>query len=360
MACSFLLLNVFVANILLGQSMSNTDWKSAARYLDQRQLKWFQWDRANRGETSCVACHTGLAYAMARPALRDRISNPSPSDAEKRLIKNVHDRVNDWNNVTLYYDSSDLKKTESRGTESIINALIIAQFEADRAKLSDQGKRAMKHMWYEQIQSGPDDGIWHWLHFGSEGDYEPWESKSAKIYGASLAAIAVGTAPGQYSKTETIQSPIQRLRLRLAGAFKTESLHNQIYILWAETTLGNILSQQQKSQLLTKMATQQNEDGGWSTAKLGDYRRSDETALNLKSDGYATGLVVYVRKLDGMMATDHSQARAKIWLEKNQLDDGRWLGNSVHRLRDANTHLGKFTSDAATAFALLGLMAYDN
>ena len=44
-----------------------------------------------------------------------------------------------------------------------------------------------------QLKTGEAKGAWSWLQFHNS----PWEGDS-QYYGATLAAIAVGTAPGNY------------------------------------------------------------------------------------------------------------------------------------------------------------------
>ena len=47
--------------------------RRAISYLDARQDAWSRFAKAERGEgadrTTCVSCHTGISYALARPAL---------------------------------------------------------------------------------------------------------------------------------------------------------------------------------------------------------------------------------------------------------------------------------------------------
>jgi len=115
-----------------------TSWnpKSAAAYLDQRERWWMAWPPASRDHaTFCVSCHTAVPYALARPALRAALGEKAPSENERRLLESVTKRVRLWKEVTPFYtESSGLNETlQSRGTESVLNALIPASADARNA-----------------------------------------------------------------------------------------------------------------------------------------------------------------------------------------------------------------------------------
>ncbi|MGC1484507.1 MAG: hypothetical protein WA789_12000, partial [Candidatus Acidiferrum sp.] len=103
------------------------DRKTAAAYLDQRAGWWMEWPKAARDhETFCVSCHTAVPYAMSRPLLRGALAEHGPSPNERRLLENVTKRVRLWKKVAPFYSDADrgaYKSVESRGTESVLNAL---------------------------------------------------------------------------------------------------------------------------------------------------------------------------------------------------------------------------------------------
>ena len=90
---------------------------------------------------------------------------------------------------------------------------------------SDATKQAFDNLWKVQTQAGGDKGAWDWLDFG----LEPWESKGARYYGAALAAIAVGSAPGYYKATAdtVLDGKVEMLRVYLKGKFADQNLHNR-------------------------------------------------------------------------------------------------------------------------------------
>ena len=108
--------------------------KAAAAYLDQRADWWMKWPGASRDhDTFCVSCHTIATYAIARPALRQALAEAGPSPTEIKLLDNVIKRVRMWKEVEPFYpdQTRGLPKTsESRGTEAILNALIVSSRDA--------------------------------------------------------------------------------------------------------------------------------------------------------------------------------------------------------------------------------------
>ncbi len=87
----------------------------------------------------------------------------------------------------------------------------------------------------------------------------------------------------------------------------------------------------------------------------GRWPRQDGTPQETASDGYATGLALHVLQLAGVHRDQPAVARGLAWLRANQQPSGNWIGVSLNKRRDPKTHVGKFMSDAATAFAVLAL-----
>lgn len=56
------------------------------------------WPGAARDHgTFCISCHTAVAYALGRPALRSPSGETGLSDGERRRLDNVMKRVRLWN-----------------------------------------------------------------------------------------------------------------------------------------------------------------------------------------------------------------------------------------------------------------------
>src|SRR6266513_2737068 len=126
------------------KTASSWDQQAAAAYLDQRAAWWMEWPKAARDhETFCLSCHTAVPYALSRPALRKALAETAPSANERRLLDNVTKRVRLWKEVAPFYSDADrgaYKTAESRGTESVLNALILASNDAQSGQLSNDAQ----------------------------------------------------------------------------------------------------------------------------------------------------------------------------------------------------------------------------
>jgi len=250
---------------------------AAASYLDQRADWWTTWPGAARDhETFCVSCHTAAPYAVARPALRRVLGENAPSTAEAKLAANVLKRVRMWREVEPFYPDQTRgvpKTSESRGTESILNALVLSSRDAAAGALSDDARQAFDNMWALQMKTGDQTGAWTWLNF----HYEPWEAERSPYYGATLAAVAIGMAPGHYAATGDIQDRLKALRAYLQKGADSQHLFNRINLLWASTLLPDLLSAEQQRSIIDAVRRAQQDDGGWTMSRFADWKRIDNT-----------------------------------------------------------------------------------
>jgi squalene-hopene/tetraprenyl-beta-curcumene cyclase len=330
--------------------------KGAAEYLDQRIGWWMGWSTSQRDHgTFCVSCHTAVPYAIARPALRPAADRRVRTQLEWRLVDNVTKRVRMWGEVEPFYPDAKRgvpKTFESRGTESVLNALILTSYDAHERTLDPDARLALGNMWAQQITTGTEKGAWPWLQFHNA----PWEGDS-QFYGTSLAAIAIGTAPGDYRSTPAIQPGLKLLREYFAREQESQVLINRVVLLWASCKVPGILTPAQQQSIIAAALAKQRPDGGFSlSAFVGDWKRADSTALETKSDGYATGLIAFALQQAGVPRDQPQLRRALDWLATNQVaGEGRWLAWSLNKQRDLSTDIGKFMSDAATSYAVLAL-----
>lgn len=333
------------------------DPKAAASYLDGRAEWWTTWPNASRDRgTYCMSCHTTLPYALARPALRGPLGEHAPSAAEQKIFGNLMTRARSWREVEPWYPDQTRgipKTSESRAIESVMNALVIARRDAaTTGHLSADARTALDVMWTLQMKTGPNSGAWTWLNF----NYEPWESPNSPYFGASLAALAVGSAPDAYAAAPEIQENLTALRGYFTREHGKVALLNQLMALWASGRMPELLTSAQRQSTIDAAFALQQPDGGWSTASLGTYKRVDDTPNDTRTDGYATALATLALQETGVPATDPRIAKGLEWLRRNQdRATGRWIAVSLNKQREPATEPSKFMSDAATAYAVMAL-----
>lgn len=330
--------------------------KAAAAYLDERQAWWMNWPSAARDhDTACVSCHTALPYALSRPVLRAALNERGRSSVEAKLIDQVVTRVRAWKDVAPYYpdQTRGLPKTaESRGTESILNASILARRDALDGALTGDTRLAFSNLWALQMRTGELTGAWAWLKFG----LEPWEGAASAYFGAALAAVAVGTAPNGYASSPDIQDNVKLLRAYLVKQLDRQPTFNRLMLLWASAHLSDLLTPEQRDALVAEAFAKQQDDGGWSMSSLGPWQRIDGSALETKSDGYGTGLAAFALQQAGVPATDRRVEKGLQWLVQHQdKTTGQWWAFSLNKQRAPESDAGRFMSDAATAYAVLAL-----
>ena len=294
----------------------------------------------------------------------------APSTQEARLIDDTTRRVETYSTHQVLYDFNERRQIESRGTEAVLNAVILTSADAARnlREPSAPTKKALARLWETQRA----DGRWDWLEFG----LEPWETTEAAYHGATFAAFAAGTAPGQHDEAAT--AGIERLRAYLSTNYHAQHLYNRTWALLASTRLKRVVTDAQRDALIDELVRAQRDDGGWSLEAMGPWKWSKtappvkspgdlDASLLTQSDGYATGLVVYTLKQAGV-ARGHAAIRKGIrWLETNQraipvpdVPGRAWHAHSLNYDREHGGEKGEpwrrlFMSDTATAFAILAL-----
>jgi squalene-hopene/tetraprenyl-beta-curcumene cyclase len=311
-----------------------------------------------------------VPYLLARPALRRAMAVSEPTSQEARLLQEVVWRVDSHPD---HESLSDSKHKGERGTGAVLNALILACQDAalKRSRPSEITRKAFRQLWETQRE----DGAWDWIDVAQEPD----ESADSQYYGAALAAIAVGNAPGiQYLGEADATGNVYKLRAYLKGWYAGQNLYNRTWMLLASSRLAGLLNRERREGLMDELKAKQNGDGGWSLYKLGPWRWSKasppfappgkpDTSLLEKSDGFATGLIAYALLRAELPADDPALSRAIAWLKANQkevrIDPHVWKCWRTYSLNhDRETggeHGGDWKqllmSDMATAFAVLAL-----
>jgi hypothetical protein len=271
------------------------------------------------------------------------------------MLASVRKRVEQWAAVAPFYTDASAgvrKSIESRGTEAVLNALILSNYDAESGVLSASTRTALAEMWSLQLKSGSAIGAWDWLNFHNA----PWESNESQYMGAALAAVAVGIAPANYRSDPAVQENLKALEQYLSQNYAAQPLFNRVVALWASAALPGILTSERRASLQDALFSSQRFDGGWSLSALGPWQRHDRTPVETKSDGYATGLIVFALQQAGVSRTQNQIARGLSWLAHNQdPNEGLWLAYSLNKQRDLKSDVGRFMSDAATAYAVMAL-----
>lgn len=298
----------------------------AAAYLDAIALAWTH-------ERKCGTCHTNYAYMMGRPALGH----------ENRAVAGEI--------RTFFAEKVERRSYSPTLPHALILAGVLAINDAETTRhLDPVTRQALDRMWELQ---GP-DGAWEY----PTTFYSPPLGDS--YYGAAFAALAVGVAPDGYAETPGARAGMAKLRQYL-NSHAAPSLHHQSILLWASTKTRGLLTAEQQAATIRDLLQRQRADGGWSLPSLGDWKRRDGALNNpdAPSDGYATGLVVYVLRQAGVPATDAAIVRGVTWLKTHQRQSGRWFTFSLNtdERRDDNRYTDHLISNIGTAYAVMALRA---
>jgi len=336
--------------------LSNARWdQKAASYLDSRELWWQAWPDAQESHgTICISCHTAVPYAFARPVLRQRLNETAMPAPEKIMLESVEKRVSHWSEMAPFYSDADTgpgKTAQSHATEAVLNAVILASYDARQGHLRPITRTAFSNAWALQEQTGDIAGAWKWQDF----HLAPWESVESGYQGAAWLMLEVGTAPDQYASDPEVRENVARLRQYLRRQYATQPLMSQLYVLWASAKVPGLLTSSEQETLLNTLESLQQPDGGWSLPSLNKWKRQDDTPQPTDSDGLATSLAVLSIEESGQDPHDSALNRGLEWLEQHQEKDGKWQASSLNMQRDPKSDEALFMSDAATGYAVLAL-----
>jgi squalene-hopene/tetraprenyl-beta-curcumene cyclase len=230
-------------------------------------------------------------------------------------------------------------------TEVVAIAATLALHDAQTTgKLHPRTRQALDRMWELQQR----DGSWTWNKTG----LAPLEHDD--YYGVVYAALGVGRAPEGYAQSEEAKAGLARLKGYLRKHAPPD-LHHKTWLLWASLKLDGLMTRDEREQTIKELLALQRDDGGWNLPSLGDWKRHDGKVNDKQdpSDGYATGLVLYVLRQADIPATAEPVRRGVNWLKTNQRASGRWFTCSLNGGR------AHYISHAGTAFAVLALKACD-
>ncbi len=291
----------------------------AAGFLDGVAVNWTR-------EKNCGTCHTNYPYLMARPLL------PSKNESWTEVRSFFENRAANWDTNKPRWDA-----------EVLATAACLAISDANSThRLSPVTKKALDRVWTVQKP----DGGFDWLKCG----WPPFEHDD--YFGAVFVAVGVGMAPDDYKSSSSAKVGVERLRQYLKKT-PAPDLHHRVWLLWASIKLGGLLSEKERDTIVKELSAKQRADGGWCLPSLGAWKRRDGSPNdpNAESDGYATGLSVYVLRQAGLSIGEDQIRKGVIWLKSHQTESGRWFTRSL------NNDKANYITNAGTAFAVLALDA---
>ncbi len=293
----------------------------AVHFLDSASLTW-------QKEKKCMTCHTNYLYLLARPAVD---ADVAAHDTVRRFAEQlVTER---WPDQGPRWDA-----------EVVMTAVMLALNDrATTGQLHPVTRQALDRIWTVQRENGG----FNWL----KCDWPPMEDDDH--FGATMAAIGVGAAPANYADSQAARGGLEKLRGYLLRE-PQPTLHHELMLVWASNELDGLLSPSKRQETLAKLWPLQHADGGWGIAQLGPWPREDGSAQDLESsDGYGTGLAVFLARQCGVAADDQRLQNAVGWLKTHQRASGRWFTRSVHADGE------HFITHAGTALAVLAIRACD-
>jgi squalene-hopene/tetraprenyl-beta-curcumene cyclase len=295
--------------------------EKAAAFLDGVAVNWTR-------DRKCGTCHTNYPYLLSRPLLSE-----TPAAPLKEVRGFFEQRVANW-------DSGKKSDAPRWDTEVVATAVTLAIDDARTGKLNPLTRQALDRIWALQKPNG----AWDWL----KCNWPPFEHDD--YYGATYAAVGVGTAPEGYAGTEKAKAGLDKLRQYFKNA-PAPDLHHKAMLLWASVHVEGLLTAESRAATIKQLLAAQHDDGGWSLPSLGAWKRRDNTLNDPKaaSDGYGTGFVVFVLRQTGMPADNEQIKKGVAWLRTNQRESGRWFTRSL------NNDKAHYITNAGTSFAVLAL-----
>ena len=312
--------------------------KKALDYLDRAALAW-------NGSKKCVTCHTNGTYMVIRPALSARVGPPN-EEMRKHFVTALEQFVQ---------KKPEQQQESVAPAQAIYMAAGLAEWDAHvTKKLSPETERALALVFSLQRESGT---------WGALDCWPPYESSAFHL--ATVAAMAVGTAPGWLERItdENLRTGIDRLKTYLRTETPKQD-YDRTLLLWAAARLPGLLENDKRQQLIDMVLKKQRPDGGWSIRTFGEPEqwgrgnraeklRAEPEFANPPSDGHQTGLAIIVLRESGIAANDPRIQKGAQWLLANQRASGRWWTRSL------NTEKWHFITYSGTAFPLLALSLCD-
>ncbi len=308
---------------------------AAVDYVEKGATAW-------QDARQCVSCHTNGAYNQFRPALTPLLGAP-PRHHREFLMQELAESKTVDREVAL---------TGLRPTQAAVLAHGLAEWDSHiEGKLSEGTREALGVM----LSLQGEDGSW-----GNAHCWPPFESSN--YHGATVAALALATAPGFIAEASAEErAGIDKLR-RYLNEERPPHDYARLLLLWTATRMDGLLDATQRDALIQMALKHQQADGGWSIRSFsapenwGDGRRAArlQRASNFEnpaSDGHQTGLVLLVLRAAGLPSSHPALQEGVAWLKANQRVSGRWWTESL------NTDKYHFITYSGTLYPIAALHA---
>ena len=308
----------------------------ALKYLDQGATAW------SRGH-KCVTCHTNGSYMALRPALTKPLGQPAPE-------------LRDFFGKVLLEGTSRLGKEGKLGDSQMIYlARGLAEWDAHvSGTLSEETEQALEQLFERQLPTGEWKAALCW---------PPLESSAFQE--ATIAALAVGTAPGWLAglSDEGLKAGVKRLQDYLRTVEPPHD-YGRVMLLLASTKLDGLLEEGEKERIIEMIRSKQRADGGWALRAFArpeewgegnraEKLRAEKEFADPPSDGHQTGLALVALREAGVGARDPGIQKGVRWLLANQRESGRWWTRSL------NTDNYHFIAFSGTLYPLVALHLCD-
>lgn len=304
-------------------SFAAWDREQAVRFLEHRQAEWAAWKPAQNKAGSCMSCHTGVPYLLARKAMGASV------DGEPLVRATVQRMLAKPQAIPMGFDE---------GAEAVLNVWTLSLSNGS----AEARTKALRRLWDLQILTGPEKGSWSWVMAG----LEPWDSPTANYFGAALAQQALREYAG------VPKARIALLRGYLKSHAKGQPLHNRL----AWVAFGDSSGAAERAAVLRELWDMQEADGGFRTEAMGPWMERKDAPADRGSNAYATAWAAYTALEAGVGCTDARLRRALGWLERRQdRSTGAWQAVSMNRVHEPGSIVAGFMTDAATGFAVAAL-----
>ena len=308
-------------------------FKAATDYLAQGSQAWTE-------KRQCLACHTNGTFMQLAPLLEGAFDQEI--DQQRGFF------VAELRRLSAVPASSLVTGLKPTQTAYLANGL--ASWDANGSgELSSETKQALDLMLQLQSKDGSYLNLACWPPF-----------ESSPFHGATVAALALTTAPGYLSQLDGTQTENANRLKRYLQSTPPPHDYARVLLLWVGTQWRDLLTAKQQKELIEMILGHQNTDGGWSIRSFGTPEtwgggvraqklRTDPEFLTNPSDGHQTGLAIMVLRDAGLPVSDPAIQAGVAWLKSNQRVSGRWWTRSL------NTDRSHFITYSGTFYPLIAL-----